>query len=258
MESIKRKIMKQNKADILFEIRLNQIESNEQSKLAYDNLYAKSNISQTHSFYLWLLDLLDLKTEETYLDVSCGQGQLANLALKQGALVHGLDLSYTALQFNTGPHFVTGNSQQLPYAGSKFDVISNIGSLEHYVNMTKALREMVRVLKPNGRTIILVPNSFSLLHNIWIAFRDGRTNIDKQPIQRYATRLEWQALLEDNGLVVDKTIKYEIERPRTRADWWRYLRHPKKMLRLVLSPFIPLNFAFCFVYFCHKPRPNQS
>ncbi len=118
--------------------------------------------------------------------------------------------------------------------------------------MQTAVQQMARVLKPGGRAVVLVPNSFSLMHNIWIAARDGRTNIDQQPIQRYAARLEWQALLEENGLDVTNTIKYEIETPRTLGDWVRYLRHPKKILRLAIRPFVPLNLAFCFVYLCHK------
>ena len=91
------------------------------------------------------------------------------------------------------------------------------------------------------------------MHNIWTALRQGRTFIDNQPIQRYAARQEWQQLLEDNGLVVDKTIKYEIERPQTWPDFLSYIRHPKRMVKWLISPMIPINLAFCFVFICHKP-----
>jgi SAM-dependent methyltransferase len=243
-------------AVVSFEIRLEDKVSADDSRAAYDVLYNEDDISQSTSFYLWIQDLLALKPGQTYLDVSCGRAQLTTLARVQGANAHGLDLSYAALRSGRnagyGGHLITGNSQQLPYASESFDVVSNIGSLEHYLDMDMAVQQMSRVLKPGGRAIVLVPNSFSLLHNIWIALRDGRTNIDQQPIQRYATRLEWQTLLEENGLVVDKTLKYELETPRTGADWGNYVRHPKKMVRLALRPFVPLNLAFCFVFLCHK------
>ena len=118
--------------------------------------------------------------------------------------------------------------------------------------MKTAVREMTRVLKPGGRAYVLVPNTFSLLTNIWIAFRQGRTSIDQQPIQRYAARLEWQQLVEEYGLVVYKTFKYERERPRTWSDLIHYLSHPKALTRLLLTPIIPLNLAFCFVFVARK------
>jgi SAM-dependent methyltransferase len=119
--------------------------------------------------------------------------------------------------------------------------------------MQTAVREMARVLKPNGRAVVLVPNTFSLLNNIWIALRQGRTSIDPyQPIQRYGARYERQELLEDNGLVVQKTIKYDRVKPRTRNELKTLLSHPKELARLILAPFVPLNLAFCFVFICHK------
>lgn len=244
------------KPDIRFEIRLNQTETSSASRTAYDTIYDDGDISQTDSFYLWIGDLLQLRPGEKYLDISCGRGQVVQLAAQSGATAFGLDLSHVALVSGRpaeyGIGLTTGNSQQLPFADNSFDVMSNIGSIEHYVDMPQAVREMSRTLKPSGRAIILVPNSFSLLHNILLAYKTGRTIVDNQPIQRYAARAEWQDLLEENGLKVQKTLRYEIERPRTSADWQHYFRHPKKLVRLLVKPFIPLNLSFCFIYICQK------
>ena len=141
----------------------------------------------------------------------------------------------------------------LPFADNSFELISNIGSLEHYFDMKAAVSEMTRVLAPGGRAVVLVPNSFSLLHTILVAWKTGRTSIDSQPLQRYAARYEWQDLLERDGLQVIETLKYEIETPVTMADFKNYLRHPKKLVRLLLKPFVPLNLSLCFVYICQKP-----
>jgi hypothetical protein len=108
------------------------------------------------------------------------------------------------------------------------------------------------VLQPGGRAYVLLPNTFSLTYNIWIALRQGRTHVDEQPIQRYAARREWQQLLEDNGLSIMRVLKFERERPRTWADLYHHLRHPKALLRLLASPFVPLNLAHCFVFVCGK------
>jgi ubiquinone/menaquinone biosynthesis C-methylase UbiE len=247
----------QNQPEIMLEIRLPQVATDDDSRQAYDDIYTEGDISQRDSYYLWLNDLFRLQPGERYLDISCGRVKLPQLAQAQGAVAHGLDLSHTALKAGRAEtsitNLVTANSQILPYASSSFDVVSNIGSLEHYVDMYAAVREMTRVLRPGGRAYVLVPNTFSLTTNIWIAMRQGRTSIDNQPIQRYAARLEWQALIESYGLQVEKTYKYEREWPRTRADWGYYLRHPKDMVRLLFQPFVPLNLAFCFLFVARKP-----
>lgn len=247
-----------NKAEIILEIRLNQVSTDQSSQKAYDSIYTQTDIALRGSFYLWLIELLALQRDDIYLDVSCGHGQLTSLAQQRGIQAYGLDLSYIALHQGKNDHnqpvLVSANAQQLPFINECFSVISNIGSIEHYTDMHAAVSEMTRVLKPGGRAVVLLPNTFSLMHNIWVAWRHGRTNIDNQPIQRYAARQEWQQLLESNGLVVDKTIKYEIERPRTLTDSLSYLRHPKRLLKFLITPFIPLNLTFCFVFFCHKPH----
>ncbi len=243
------------KADIMLEVRLNEVASDEGSRQAYDVIYRETDIALRQSFYLWLVNLLNFQADDVYLDVSCGHGQLTKLAEQQGIEAYGLDLSKMAIESGhpmPNHRLIVGNSQRLPYADGSFSLVSNIGSIEHYVDMATAVQEMARVLQPNGRALILLPNTFSLMHNIWTAFRQGRTFIDIQPIQRYAARREWQQLLEENGLVVDKTIKYEIERPQTWPDFRSYLRHPTRMAKWLASPFVPLNLAFCFVYICHK------
>ena len=242
---------------IMLEIRLPEIATDSDSRQAYDDLYTEGDISQRDSFYLWLSDLFALRPGEQYLDISCGRVMLPYLAHSKGAIAHGLDLSHAALKAghaSTGiSNLVTANSQILPYANNSFDVISNIGSLEHYVDMHAAILEMTRVLRPGGRAYVLVPNTFSLTTNILLALRQGRTSIDSQPIQRYAARQEWQTLIESYGLTVEKTYKYEREWPRTRTDWGYYLRHPKDMIRLLFSPLVPLNLAFCFLFVARKP-----
>ncbi|MEM7113690.1 MAG: class I SAM-dependent methyltransferase, partial [Chloroflexota bacterium] len=149
------------KATVRFEIRLDETESDQESQQAYDDIYTDSDISQTDSFYLWLMELLSLQAGERYLDISCGRAQLPRLAREIGVNAYGLDLSYAALRSGFYPSgLMTGNAQDLPYADESFDVVSNIGSLEHYLDMETAVSEMTRVLKKNGRAVVLLPNSF--------------------------------------------------------------------------------------------------
>ncbi len=247
------------KAKIILEARLYAIQTDQDSQAVYESVYNDGDISQSDSFYLWILNLLELTAADFLLDVSCGRAEIASLAQASGVKAIGTDISHNALRAGqkiyNSQSLVTANSQLLPFRSNSFTVVSNIGSLEHYVDMETAVREMARVLQPHGRALILVPNTFSLLTNIWIAFRQGKTSIDPyQPIQRYAARYEWQQLLEENGLIVHKTLKYEREFPRTLKDLLTYLRHPKQLIRLFLTPFVPLNLAWSFVFICEKHK----
>lgn len=237
------------------EIRLGGLD--QKSRQAYDHLYSAESLSQIESFYLWLMDRLDLPSSGRLLDVSCGAGEVVRLAQQRGLAATGIDISEvvarTARQNAPAPsHILAGAGETLPFASASFDVITNIGSLEHFVDPASGVREMARVLRPGGHAHVLVPNTFSLLTNILFAFRTGRTSVDNQPIQRYGARADWTQLLEQNGLVPRRVIKYERPWPRVRADWSFYLGRPKQLLRLMAGPFVPLNLAFCFLFACER------
>jgi SAM-dependent methyltransferase len=239
----------------LLEIRLRK--KKEASREAYDELYEAASLSQIWSFYLWLMDRLALPPQGRLLDVSCGAGEVVQLASAHGLQAAGIDISEVVVRaarqrLGDGAQLSVSAGEYLPFPAGAFDFVTNIGSLEHFDDPARGVREMARVLSQGGRAFILVPNTFSLLTNVWHAFRSGETSVDDQPIQRYGARADWTRLMEQNGLRVVKTLKYERPWPRISQDWGYYLRHPKELLRLLFSPFVPLNLAFCFLFVCEK------
>lgn len=244
-----------NEGPFLLEITLRNV--NTDSRIAYDELYKGFDLSQIKSFYLWLIEKIQLPDHGRLLDVSCGAGEVVKLASEQGIETVGVDISETVAHIaqqkvGINSNICVSEGENLPFPNKSFDIVTNIGSLEHYNNPARGVQEMARVLKPGGNAHILVPNIFSLLTNIWFAFRTGGLSIDDQPIQRYGTRSDWILLLEKNGLHVKRTIKYERPWPQTIDDWDYYLHEPKEMLRLLATPFIPINLAFCFLFTCKK------
>lgn len=244
----------------LLEIRHIEENTPDQVKRAYEAIYTGPGIRQLGSFYLWLLDVLSPLSSRRLLDVSCGEGTLVHLASARGVEAYGLDLAEAAVRIaceetESRPGqggFIVAAGEHLPYADASFDYVTNIGSLEHFTDVVAGVREMARVLRPDGIALVLVPNLFSLLHNVYEAWRKGRVVDDNQPVQRYATRCDWEHILNINGLVVLRTVKYEREWPRSCSDLVWYLRHPKALVRLMLSPFVPLNLASCFVFLCRR------
>jgi len=233
-----------------------QVRQSGESQLAYNEIYAGSGIHLLDSFYLWLLSLIRPQPGKRLLDVSCGEGALVMWARRQGVAACGIDFSSMAIRracAKTGmPSFLVGDGTRLPFPDEMFDYVTCIGSLEHYENPALAMQEIGRALHPDGTACILLPNTFSLLGNVNYARRHGDAFDDGQPIQRYHTRVGWATMLEQNGLRVTRTEKYEMVWPRTRADWLWYLRRPAKIAHLALVGILPLNLANCFVYLCAR------
>lgn len=240
----------------VLEIRHKEEPSTHWSKGAYDEIYATDEIRHLDSLYRWLLALLDTRPGTSLVDISCGVGSLPRLAAKAGLDAHGVDFSEVALRVahREAPEvtWTVGDGERLPYPDASFDYVTHVGSLEHYTHPEEGAREIARLLKPDGRACVLLPNTFGLLGNVWTALRTGRTHDGGQPIQRYAARFEWQDLLEEGGLRIIRTVKYEQIRPRDRSDLRWYIKHPKSVVRLVLGPFVPLNWANYFVYLCQS------
>ena len=235
-------------------LEIRHISDEEDVQEAYDDIYeSEAPIRHLDSFYRWILRLLDPEPGRRLLDVACGHGVIARMAAARGLEGHGFDLSPAALFEGSGSdiHLALADGEQLPYPAASFDYLTNIGSLEHYENPDAGAREMARVLAPDGRACILLPNTFSL-SNVLHALHNGRTNDDGQPIQRYATQFEWRDLLEENGLAVLRTVKYERVWPRNGRELLWYLRRPKNIGWLFLTPFLPLNLANSFVYLCGR------
>lgn len=245
----------QSPFDIRFEIRLAP-ERASWTRQAYDQIYIGEGIRQLDSFYRWLLRLLQPNRGHRLLDVACGIGVLPHFAYQlYGLESYGVDLALTAMKIahnereGVGRFFVA-SGEQLPFANASFDYVTCIGSLEHFQDMRAGISEMVRVLRSDGTACILVPNTYSILGNVYQALKTGMSTIDSQPLQRYASRGEWTILFEANGLHVVRTVKYERELPDSLSDARWYLYHPRAMVRLLLTPWIPLNLASCFVYIC--------
>ncbi|HWE51230.1 MAG TPA: class I SAM-dependent methyltransferase [Bryobacteraceae bacterium] len=101
-------------------------------------------------------------TDRRVLDVGCGKGRFARVLREQypGAEIWGLDISEEMLRFvPAGVKTRAGLMTELPFADSTFDCIYATESLEHAVEIERAVSEMSRVLKPGGKLVIIDKNA---------------------------------------------------------------------------------------------------
>lgn len=220
---------------------------------AYDRLYGQRWMYPRVSLFTWLVRVLDAQPGQTLLDVACGDAQLRRVAREAGLVYYGVDISPMAVQAAHYPEMLVGDGTRLPLPDNCFDFVTSIGSLEHYLDMSQGVREIRRVLNPNGLACMLVPNAFSLTWNLLHVWRTGDlADDDGQPIQRFSTRGAWERLLVENGLQIRRTLGYERTWPQTGAEWRFYLTQPKEALLALLAPFLSLNLKRCFVFLCAK------
>ena len=92
------------------------------------------------------------------LDVGCGTG--ANLEmLSQFGKAEGVDVSDDALEFcrRKGLSVQKGLAETLPYPDDTFDLTTALDVVEHLDDDDAGLKEMHRVTKPGGYSLIFVP-----------------------------------------------------------------------------------------------------
>lgn len=226
-------------------------------KTNYNKLYSEHNLSQIDSFYYWFYNKLGKPKKGKLLDIACGEGEFLNVCSEKGLKTFGIDISHIAVKNaknkkDNKVNFGVSTGEKLPYLDESFDYVTNIGSLEHFENLTEGVKEMNRVLTSKGKAYILVPNTFSLTTNIWNVIKFGEISIDDQPTQRYGTRKDWENLIKIGGFEIEKVIKYERPFPKTVRDFFYFLKRPKEAIRLITSPFIPINLCWCFLFVCKK------
>jgi ubiquinone/menaquinone biosynthesis C-methylase UbiE len=96
------------------------------------------------------------------LDVGCGKGRFARIVQERhpAAEVWGLDISEEMLRFVPPPILTrAGSMTELPFEDGWFDGAYATESLEHAVEVDRAVAEMCRVVKPGGRIAIIDKNA---------------------------------------------------------------------------------------------------
>ncbi len=108
------------------------------------------------------------KPVNNFLDLGCGSGLIV-LNLKSLGFInraYGCDISFGMLKecqnfaetLKTSVFLAQSDAENLPFKDSSFDLVIGHAILHHLPEIKKALREVYRVLKPQGRCIFTEPS----------------------------------------------------------------------------------------------------
>ena len=233
---------------------------NSKLKEEYDNWHSQHNVTKQKSnnskalleFAESILKQLNIEKGEKILDVACGQSNILKIASEKGVETYGIDVSSVAVDkarlISPRSEILCGDAQNLPWEDNFFDYVTCIGSLEHFPRPEKGVKEISRVLKNSGRALILLPNSYFVGH-IWWVWKTGYLPDEgnQEFSESFFTNLEGRKMLEDNGLKVLETTKWNtIWASRKVGILTKYAYN------FLLVPFIPLNLSYAFIYLCKK------
>lgn len=189
------------------------------------------------------------------LDVGCGTGGFSVLAEEAGAEVWSVDASPEAATLAASRtacgRVVVATAESLPLVSAGFDLVYCYSTLEHLGDAARAVREMVRVLRPGGLLYLHTPNRWGCfeghykvfwipglprrLSRAYLAAR-GRPTAFLATL-RLLTLAECRTLVERAGARVIRVMRDDAERP-VGGPLWPLVRLYYRLFRI--NPYIEL------------------
>ena len=174
------------------------------------------DLSRTHyghrQMLSWALQRLPNLDGARVLDIGVGEGQSSVLLARERAYVTGIDVSGEALgrarelarRCGVEPEFLRMAGEDLHFPDASFDAILCM-SAYHHMDLDRATREFVRVLRPGGRVVMIEPLATN--PPAWLYRRIGRIFAreatseetplrvaDLKLLRQYFRRVEWQGM----------------------------------------------------------------
>ncbi|MBL0378813.1 MAG: methyltransferase domain-containing protein [Desulfofustis sp. PB-SRB1] len=226
----------------------------ETAKQFYDEKYYSSATADVRvSAHLRkLAKKLDMRTGTKVLDVACGTGNWLLAAAHEGAAPFGIDISEKAIaicrRVMSDGTFVCAGADTLPFEDRVFDLVSCLGALEHFPDIARSLREIVRVGKDDARFLLLVPNSGFLTARLGLYSGTHQTEVKEEA----HTISEWEAMFREAGLTVENKWR---DLHVVSWDWIAQggIRHiPVRVMQAIMLCVWPLKWQYQVYFLCRK------
>jgi ubiquinone/menaquinone biosynthesis C-methylase UbiE len=106
-----------------------------------------------------MLQYIDITSRDVLLDVGGNTGKITEVYARDCKEVVVLEPKHAVVEYGRKyrPHikFVEGGAENIPLPAEHFDKVIASASFHHFPNQDRGLEEMKRVLKPDGKMIII-------------------------------------------------------------------------------------------------------
>lgn len=128
------------------------------------------------------------------LELGCGTGEQTIKALRAGAFVTAIDISPKSVELviekaknleNLDSHLtaLVEDAHHLSFCDNTFDVIIGNGILHHLPQLSQAISEIYRVLKPGGHAVFVEPMGINFMLCAFRALTPKQRTTDEQPFR---------------------------------------------------------------------------
>ncbi|MDD2449900.1 MAG: glycosyltransferase [Sulfurimonas sp.] len=140
---------------------------------------------------------LDLKTIEKSLDIGCGRAEWVELLQQKGIEAYGIDMNFSMIQ-EAKKHNISNlqTTDALKYLSlqkdNSLDLITAFHVIEHipFETLLLVVKEIYRVLKPQGQLLLETPNPENLLVASYTFYKDP-THLNPLPSEVISFMLDY-------------------------------------------------------------------
>lgn len=128
-----------------FDSIMNMYDTNRRIEVIFDDFLGNENLK-----------------DKLLLDAGCGTGLFTKRAIERESKVTSVDIARKLVEItkkkNPTTNAIEASVLELPFEDNTFDYVISSDVIEHTSNPYNATRELIRVLKPEGKICITVPN----------------------------------------------------------------------------------------------------
>lgn len=132
------------------------------------------------------------------LDVGCGEGRYARHLAAKGARVSAIDpvpeFIDLAISMDPVSRYFVGRAESIPFPTQTFDLVLSYLTMIDIPDDVAASAEMVRVVKPGGRIIIVTVSNLASTSTGWVKNDKGERlyrTVDRY-MEHFSMDLEWK------------------------------------------------------------------
>lgn len=180
----------------------------------------------SQSFYIEILEKTGGLSGRSLLDMGCSTGNFMQLARFKGAYAQGVEIDEAARKAAEAVGF---SVQAQPPANGQFDIVTAFHVLEHLTDPRRYVADMAKLVKPEGRVLIALPNATEVrdFGAAWIGFRVDLEHLNFFDVHTLSRLLAQEGLFIEHcwqhhqpALTRTDVAPPSRRRPMAKAAWW--------------------------------------